>query len=1489
MGTETNSAAIALNKAATVSNELNRKLMSLAQTALATYSAYKLLSGAVSATSIGIQANSAWESQKLSIASIVSSTNQLADAQGRVLEGAEKFIASQHVAEELMKRIQQLGLETTATTQELVTGFQAIIAPALKAGYALEEIPELATRAAQAMGAFQIPIQQMRTEVEALLSGNINKAQDLLAPYLNISKELVKEWKAQGILVEEINKRLESFKYSGDAIANTWEGLVSNTKEYVEFISRGSTDGLFNSMKQSARELQSLMITMNQKTGLAEVSSKVSNLTSAWERMNDVIGNKIIVATMKFTDWIEELNRPGNLAELERSVSNIGLFLEDASEIASKVALEVGGIAKRAIDGYNELPEWMRDMGLVGAFVMGKRGWLALGAASALIDRGKDFATGIDLFVNTGKMSMQELSALSWDKLHELVEKADKFSKESAEKSKQNFTSAALATTASLKREYEQRERDLKDALEQEYRNLKAYQEASKVPLVGYIYDDKTRDSQEHINELQERLSAINLQLEYTFEKSFAASQAVGNIGVSTQSLDEMPLQQLVGTIHNLQTGAYLFARKLFGAKEAVSDLDGSTAIVSLDFQYTIPEKKGLDLFGASGGTAVGWLEQQIGALDSIYGRIEATSSLGGRAADDGKKKAKQIESALHSVESELNRLQMTDAQFKQWQVNEKVEKLEKLLGASNPKVIELRAALEKELHDNILKDILSYADPAAAAVAKVDKEYQDFLSNIELLKKSDPARYTQLMTKAETEHEKALRKAERASKEQNEHLQEKLSFYKELEEMSGAFGLSLEVQNRLLDEQMEIFRDADIPENLIQTWREYKDLMNSHDWADGAQRAFLQYRADATDAAKGAEEAFSGLYSGMDSGWKSAWEQMIETGKVSLSSFKSLFASFLADLMHMAITRPITVQIAGVVSGMLGTGGVAYAAGGNSGSGGIGLGNLPFSSLLPDSWTSGVSSFLSYELPGTAPGISGLYGPTMGGGNLASGLSLGSALMYGGLGSLGYSLLGGALGLPQNKYSGITSGLGAGLGAWGASAALSGTALGATLGSAVPVVGTVIGAALGGLASSLFGGGKKTHPSVYTNVVDASLFGSDWEALMTQGAWTDRASVSDAAGIFKGLGEVANTTASSIMGFAQALPEEYQAQVLARLNAETVSFGRGSTAGRKGVTDYGPSTWNFQFHDEEQLQEVINTAGEDIQRVMLNALQRAMAGTDLSSMLTVDLSSTEGLDKAIQAINAINTVTEATANIKEPLSEMEQQAKAVRAQLDEWTESMRSLGVNADYAGKLMEDYRHAYIDNVIESLDDSLHPLSAYAQAVKAANEAVDQRKKALEIIGATESQLAQVEAMRAEVVKQATEEMLRSFDQSVAQRWAAVNGNSDEVGRAISQANELRETIQRFGEGSAQVAELLKLHAAETAKAVQDAAKAAAESFRQTYAQRYATLTGDTNGLANLQQQASFSSELAEIEKMWGEGFRAVQADAGVARCRGRETAA
>ena len=202
----------------------------------------------------------------------------------------------------------------------------------------------------------------------------------------------------------------------------------------------------------------------------------------------------------------------------------------------------------------------------------------------------------------------------------------------------------------------------------------------------------------------------------------------------------------------------------------------------------------------------------------------------------------------------------------------------------------------------------------------------------------------------------------------------------------------------------------------------------------------------------------------------------MIETGKVSLSSFRSVFASFLADLMHMAITRPITVQIAGVVSGMLGTGGVAQAAGGSGGMGGIG--NLSgLSNLMPGSWFSGIGDTINNTMGGWFPSLfssSSGYMEAAGTELLKAGIT-GTApsaapapgtflstvspyLMAGGLGSLGYSVLGGALGLPQSKYSGLTAGLGAaggfGLGSLAAgSSIMAGTSLatGAALGSVVP------------------------------------------------------------------------------------------------------------------------------------------------------------------------------------------------------------------------------------------------------------------------------------------------------------------------------------------------------------------------------------------------------------------------------------------------------
>ena len=1521
--TSTGQFATAAEKAAAGVNDLNKQLQvnnrlmsssgkatadavnrmrSLVLQVGAAYSAYKILGKAVDAVNIGIQANQSWESQKLGIASVIGATNQLADAQGRVLQGSEKFAASQQVAEKLMERIQVLGLETVATTQDLVEGVQGIIAPATRVGIALEKVPDLAVNAAQAMGAMQIPLQQMRTEVEALLSGNINKAQDILATNLGITGEMVRNWQKQGVLLDEINKRLESFKLSGDALANTWGGLTSNLKEYVEFISRGATEGLFNSLKSSAREFQSLLISINEQTGRPEVSNKVNNLVAAYERLNDVIGDKILSATQKFSEWIEIINKPENLSDLEETISNIWKTLEDTVDVLSPVGLLLGDIFKKTIDGWNKLPDIIREFGLIGAIAGGKKGFVALGLVTNLSDSMDKLNKQ---FSSLNLPSLQHLEE-SYNNLVYIVENfkdiftgnIDLRTKEWVGPIEEGFDEVknkAIETTESIssniRKQLEAQRTEITTQLETQKIAYEGFQRIVDSDLVNDSVQEaasqKAEEAAEQVRVLQGELDSITSTLKNIYTEADSIDWY--------ELMNPDPINDTAVAFAGLLTTSSLFGKSVMTAKDNVDALDGSSAVASIDFR--INTNAGSLFSDAGQGTMFAlpqWSETWKTVLQDIRSDIKATGNTAGKTADKAKSK---IESALHSVESELNKLQMTDAQYKQWQINDKIEKLEKVLGKANPEVRKLRAGLNEELQKNILEDIVGYADPAQKRIDDLNKEFDDLLDNLKASTKLSPEKKLELQTKAARQLAHALDEVDT-------------------------------VQKRILDFQKETSRiEAENSNDQLSLWQTRVEQYEKELWyvKDVAERRnLIERRVNAELAAQNKQYTadFAAMweetYNRVDEAGADMLENFLNGSKNTFDSLKKMFIRTLAEMANAAWLRPITVQVMGTLGGIFGVGGTALAYDSVTGkmvnaSGGGGMGNLSgvsnLSSFLPDSFTSGLSGIMGATLPGTVSALTtpGAYtageillmqggGTTAGtvGGQAAlmsGGLSLGSALMYGGLGSLGYSLLGGALGLPQNKYSGITSGLGAGLGAWGASAALSGTALGATLGSAVPVVGTVIGAALGGLASSLLGGERKTHPSVYTKVEDASLFGSDWESLLTQGAWTDRASVSDAAEIFKGLGQVADTTANTILSFAQALPEEYAGEVINRLNAETVSFGRTITAGRGDIQDWGPSTWNFQFHDEEQLQEAINTAGEDIQRVMLNALSDAVGSVDMSAMFSsLDFSSTEGLEKAMNAINSVNAITDAIDAIREPQTQAEQQAAAFVEQMNALEESVKSYGLNAQYAEQLVGEYRTAYvdsyvealeemfnplsqieqqakgykeaidgyvaalttmgaseaqlaqvrgytqtaIDNIISSLESSLSPLSEIEQTRQNANASIDQHIAALRQLGASESEITRVESMRAEAVRQATEELLRSFSQGLEQRYATLNGTSDAVSRAISQENELREAIQKFGEGSAQVAELLHVQAAENVYAAQASVDALQNQLNQLKAQ-------------------------------------------------------
>ena len=1004
-------------------------------------------------------------------------------------------------------------------------------------------------------------------------------------------------------------------------------------------------------------------------------------------------------------------------------------------------------------------------------------------------------------------------------------------------RSLENYAKIAESTVTDIEAKMGKLQESMNSAL-----NFGKMSSAAEAPWMAYLMDDSVFDT---LNEFEQRLVDLRTEAAKTGDWQ-TLQRAVNELAkeAQTSGKDTAELQKAIEDTQRAAALGIKLSIELSGYEATIQKLQRIRYLQKLYDGEAVPysesdwrEKRDRENFAEN--------KKFLEELDGLYKKTETSKreelqktivklqeeekylNQRGLSEQDRLNAQTKLTAALAKARDDLRKLDEKDKGLEQAQRNLDAYNAE--LGKTEASIASLRAQLATKPGEVFTREQAKIAAEYETTLKQIDKQAADYARKKGVSTEQANQLKNQRLIEAGLKRDLDLRQAqEKEEKRLADLAKDKYDFYKELEELTGQYGLSLKYQNEMIAAQVKQLRLLGIPEDYINQWRELKELQASHDWSDGAQRAFLKYRADATDAAKGAEEAFSSLYSGMDSGWKSAWEQMIETGKVSLSSFRSVFASFLADLMHMAITRPITVQIAGVVSGMLGTGGVAYAAGGSGVGGGTGglLGNIPFSSLLPDSWTSGAAGLFS----GITGGINSF------GANLLPDLFAPSA-QFAANNALAAQTLGYSLG-PQTTLLGTLGAAGAGFGLGSLAGSLLfpnqpnistgagiGGGLGAAIGSVVPGIGTLlggtIGSLLGGGIGSLFGG-RRTHASVYGKMEDVG-FSRDQQTYIDAfmgGAWYDRAGKKEAEPFAQGIAQVASQTAGSLLDIAGALPEQIRQQALSGLETSTWSAGR-------GVSD---ASWNFQWWKEGMAEERLEEAAQDMRNQMTAVAQKVFADAGISQFFdSFDVTTDDGLQKASTALSAISAVKSATDAITSPLSEMEQQAQSAKAQLDAWTQSMTDSGVNADYAGKLMEDYRHAYIDNVIESLDESLHPLSAYAQAVKTANEAVDQRKKALEIIGATEGQLAQVEAMRAEVVKQATEEMLRSFDQSVAQRWAAVNGNSDEVGRAISQANELRETIQQFGEGSAQVAELLKLHAAETVKAAQDAAKSEYDSLK------------------------------------------------------------
>lgn len=291
-------------------NEMGDSIWSVTKKLTGLIGAYKSLEKAMGFLKRGIDLNSSLEQSKIGIATLITSMAKLEDAQGRALEGAEKYAAAQGLAGQMMAEIQKLGLETTATSQELVEGVQSIMGPALQAGMALKDIPKFAVAGAQAMQTLGIPLNQMRTELEALLSGSVNKTQDILAPKLFADvngdlNEYLKNLKASGTLLAEIEKRLEPFRQAGADVGQTWTGIVNNLEEAADTVAGIVSQDLLDKLKEGASLIQNFLITDSGNVGIAK---DFENIAGVLTEISNVLGAFILGAIKEVVELGKAFN-----------------------------------------------------------------------------------------------------------------------------------------------------------------------------------------------------------------------------------------------------------------------------------------------------------------------------------------------------------------------------------------------------------------------------------------------------------------------------------------------------------------------------------------------------------------------------------------------------------------------------------------------------------------------------------------------------------------------------------------------------------------------------------------------------------------------------------------------------------------------------------------------------------------------------------------------------------------------------------------------------------------------------------------------------------------------------------------------------------------------------------------------------------------------------------------------------------------------------
>ncbi len=169
------------------------------------------------------------------------------------------------ISSEYIRKLNDDALRTAATSQELTSVFQALLAPGLSAKMNLEEIRQLTVVGTNAVKSMGLDAGQVVQELRDLVAGGITPASSTLASALGLKDSDIQKAKAssEGLFTFLMN-RLKGFEASSSAFGDTLKGRLDQVREGATRVAAEGMEPLIAASKQALAEVSNLFVTIDQ-------------------------------------------------------------------------------------------------------------------------------------------------------------------------------------------------------------------------------------------------------------------------------------------------------------------------------------------------------------------------------------------------------------------------------------------------------------------------------------------------------------------------------------------------------------------------------------------------------------------------------------------------------------------------------------------------------------------------------------------------------------------------------------------------------------------------------------------------------------------------------------------------------------------------------------------------------------------------------------------------------------------------------------------------------------------------------------------------------------------------------------------------------------------------------------------------------------------------------------------------------------------------